>query len=296
MKRILLIAALLSSCLFIFAEEGKGDEEKFKFSGVSGINFSQTAMSKDWAAGGDDSYAGTIYLNASLKKKTGNWAWENKLNLEYGLNYTESGGRRKSGDKIDFDTKLGYSVNDKWFYTIMADYKSQFAKGYSYSGKERGPYISRFMSPAYSKISLGIDYKPKEWLSAYFSPVAGKMTFVLDDSLTGNFGVDKGDHFRAELGASLSGRFEKEVVQNVKVISSVSFFTAYDKNFGNIDVEWDVLVSMKINKFLSATLSTSLRYDDDVKRIRKDDEGNPIEKGPVILLKETLGIGLAYNF
>ena len=57
-------------------------------------------------------------------------------------------------------------------------------------------------------------------------------------------------------------------------------------------VNWDVLISMKINKVLSATLNMTLKYDNDVKTF--NDEG--VERGPKVQFKEILGIGLAYNF
>ena len=69
-------------------------------------------------------------------------------------------------------------------------------------------------------------------------------------------------------------------------------FIIRSKDFGNVDVNWDVLISMKINKVLSATLNMTLKYDNDVKTFT--DEG--IERGPKVQFKEILGVGLAYNF
>lgn len=59
-----------------------------------------------------------------------------------------------------------------------------------------------------------------------------------------------------------------------------------------MDIDWDFLLSMKINKFLSATFNTTLRYDDDVHYI--DEEG--VSKGPRVQFRQILGIGLAYKF
>lgn len=174
----------------------------------------------------------------------------------------------------------------------MGDFKSQFYKGYNYPDKTN--YISKFFAPAYSNLSLGLEYRPNTIFSVYLSPVAGKFTFVQDDYLSdlGAFGVDPGDKFRAELGAYLKARAEKDVMENVKVISTVDFFTAYDSSFGNVDVNWDLLISLKINKFLSASVNTTLKYDDDVKNVRKD---GTLE-GPKVQFKEVVGLGLAYNF
>ena len=80
--------------------------------------------------------------------------------------------------------------------------------------------------------------------------------------------------------------------ENVNLITTADFFTPYSKDFGNIDVNWDVLISMKINKVLSATINTTLKYDNDVKTF--DDNG--VKKGAKVQFKEVHGIGLAYNF
>ena len=294
MKRLLFIALFAFSISAIYAQDAKKDEledGKWYLKGVTGINASQTAMS-NWSAGGENSMAGMVYLNGSLQRKSGNWLWSNALSLEYGLTNTKSLGTQKTSDKIDFTTQLGYSTDNKWFYTVMADFKSQFYKGYNYPDKSH--YISKFFAPAYSNISIGLEYRPTNWYSVYLSPLAGKLTFVEDDYLSdqGAFGVDPGDKFKAELGAYLKGRVERKIMENVNLISTVDFFTAYDSSFGNVDVNWDVMISMKINKYLTANLNTTLKYDDDVKTVNLD--GTP--DGPKVQFKEVFGLGVAYNF
>src|SRR5699024_9306553 len=98
-------------------------------------------------------------------------------------------------------------------------------------------YISKFFAPAYSNISLGMDFRPKSNYSLYLSPIAGKLTFVEDDYLSkeGAFGVDPGDRFRAEIGAYIKAKAEQKIMENVNLITSVDFFTPYDKQFGNVD-------------------------------------------------------------
>ena len=119
-------------------------------------------------------------------------------------------------------------------------------------------------------------------------------TFVKDGYLSneGAFGVDPGDRFRAEIGAYIKAKAEQKIMENVNLITSVDFFTPYDKQFGNVDVNWDVLINMKINKYLSATLNTTLKYDNDVKTF--NDEGK--KRGAKVQFKDILGIGVAYNF
>ena len=293
MKRIYIVMLFAALATITYAQtDDKGYQEgAWVLKGVTGLNMSQTAMA-NWSAGGENSIAGNAYLNASLTHKKGNWLWVTNMVLDYGLSKTKSQGMRKSSDKIGLSTQLGYSTDNVWFYTLMGDLNTQFAKGYDYPDKEH--QISNFIAPAYSNIALGMEWRPKSNYSLLLSPVSTKMTFVTDDYLSdlGAFGVDPGDHFKIEGGAFVKARAELPVMENVNLITTADFFTPYSKDFGNIDVNWDVLISMKINKVLSATINTTLKYDNDVKTF--DDNG--VKKGAKVQFKEVLGIGLAYNF
>lgn len=293
MKRIYIVMLFAALATITYAQtDDKGYQEgAWVLKGVTGLNMSQTAMA-NWSAGGENSIAGNAYLNASLTHKKGNWLWVTNMVLDYGLSKTKSQGMRKSSDKIGLSTQLGYSTDNVWFYTLMGDLNTQFAKGYDYPDKEH--QISNFFAPAYSNIALGMEWRPKSNYSLLLSPVSTKMTFVTDDYLSdlGAFGVDPGDHFKIEGGAFVKARAELPVMENVNLITTADFFTPYSKDFGNIDVNRDVLISMKINKVLSATINTTLKYDNDVKTF--DDNG--VKKGAKVQFKEVLGIGLAYNF
>ena len=80
-------------------------------------------------------------------------------------------------------------------------------------------------------------------------------------------------------------------MENVNQIINVDFFIPYNKQFGNVDMNWDVLINMKINKYLNATLNTTLKYDNDVKTINEGEK-----RGAKVQFKDILGIGVAYNF
>jgi len=294
MKHLFIIILCIFSTVHIYGQEPTDTIKVngWKFSGSMGVNFSQTSFS-NWSAGGDNAVAGNGLFNAGMNYTKDNWLWQNTVVLEYGITSTKTNGMQKSTDRIDVGTQLGYTTDNIWYYSAMADFKSQFYKGYNYPNKEH--YISKFMAPAYVNVSVGMEYKPiDKFYSVYFSPLAGKFTFVNDDYLSdqGAFGVDPGKKSRAEFGAYLKAKAEKEIMENVKLITDANFFTAYDKSFGNVDVEWNMLINMKINKYLNASLSTTLKYDDDVKYI--DTEGN--KKGPKVQFKEILGIGFGYNF
>ena len=219
MKRIYIVMLFAALATITYAQtDDKGYQEgAWVLKGVTGLNMSQTAMA-NWSAGGENSIAGNAYLNASLTHKKGNWLWVTNMVLDYGLSKTKSQGMRKSSDKIGLSTQLGYSTDNVWFYTLMGDLNTQFAKGYDYPDKEH--QISNFFAPAYSNIALGMEWRPKSNYSLLLSPVSTKMTFVTDDYLSdlGAFGVDPGDHFKIEGGAFVKARAELPVMENVNLI------------------------------------------------------------------------------
>jgi len=114
---------------------------------------------------------------------------------------------------------------------------------------------------------------------------------VLSDS--GAFGVERGKKTRAEFGGYLRMSYKVDLMKNVTLQTKADFFSNYLHNPQNIDVNWEVLLSMKVNKFISATLATTLIYDDDVKIASSSD---PTDVGPRTQFKEILGIGFSYKF
>jgi len=160
---------------------------------------------------------------------------------------------RKSTDKIEFNSKVGYNTGGGWNYAGLVNFKSQFAPGYNYKdGVRDGEPISQFLAPAYINIALGMDYKT-EYLSFFISPATGKFTIVKDDALSaaGEFGVDPGDKFRAEFGGSARLAFKKEIFKNVTAATKLDLFSNYFHNPQNIDVDWTFMLNMKVKEWLS---------------------------------------------
>eukprot|EP01029_Cantina_marsupialis_P029446 TRINITY_DN780468_c0_g1_i1.p1 TRINITY_DN780468_c0_g1~~TRINITY_DN780468_c0_g1_i1.p1 ORF type:complete len:295 (+),score=64.67 TRINITY_DN780468_c0_g1_i1:73-957(+) len=294
MKKLSFTLLLSFVAIFVSAQE-KQDTSYWKKGGMASITFSQTSLT-NWSGGGDNAVSTNAILDVFANFNKGKNSWENVMKLEYGLVKQGDEGVRKSIDKIDFTSKYGYKNGGHWFYTALFDFKTQFAKGYNYSSTDGvdDVKVSNFLAPAYMIFSVGMDYKPNDIFSAYISPLTSKMTVVNDDDLSdaGAFGVDAGDKFRGEFGAFTKLAVNKDIMKNVNFKSTLDLFSNYSENFGNVDVTWDVMINMKINSVLTATINTSLVYDDDVDYI--DDEG--MNKGPKIQFKEIVGLGLAYKF
>jgi len=293
MKKILLSTLLIIFCAGILnAQENTDSINYWKFNGVSSINFSQVSLT-NWAAGGDNSYAFNGLINLSLEYSKDKNDWSNTLNIGYGIQKQGEQDVRKTDDNIDFTSKYGRKVSESFFISALLNFNTQMDDGKKYE-TDTSYVISRFFAPAYLQGAIGMEYKPSEVFYIVLSPVAGKLTMVMDDTLSarGSFGVEAGEKTRLELGGSATMGVRKEIMKNVTLKSTLGLFTNYLKNPQNVDVDWKMSINMKINDYLSANLNTHLIYDDDIKTT--DDEGN--EQGAKVQFKEVFGVGLTYKF
>jgi hypothetical protein len=328
MKKKLLCIALLSLAISSVAQDVNKDDadklraeaEKLKamkadslkpwqFGGIISVNGQQVSLT-NWAAGGNSSISLAGLINAFARYTKGKIVWENNLQLGYGV--IKQGSNKKwwkNDDKIQITSKLGREAVKHWYYSALVDFRTQFADGYNYPNDS--VYISRFMAPGYGLASLGMDYKPNDHFSAFISPVTGKFTFVNDDKLAsaGAFGVQKDiidptdstkftqrhKTHREEFGAYLKMQYQTQVMENITFQTVLELFSNYFHNPQNVDVNWTTLTTFKVNKFISATLSTQLIYDDDIKVLRTsgDKKGTT---GPDVQFKQVLGVGFSYKF
>lgn len=269
----------------------------WRFSGFFSQQFNQSSFTH-WASGGENSLSSTSILNLTANYTKDVYTWENQLQMAYGIIKTENLSLRKNEDKIDFLSRFGRRLAEKLLLSAQLNFQTQFDKGFNYPNDS--VMVSKFMSPGYLTISTGLDYRPWEMLAIYFSPLAGKFTFVTNDSLAqqGAFGVDPGENVRAELGALLSLIFNSEVMENVMVSSQLDFFNGY-ASLDHIDVDWETSVNMKINRFLTASLLFHLIYDHDTPiPLYETLNGERVQvgTGPRTQLKQLLGVGFSYNF
>ncbi len=292
-KKTKILILLIVSPVLAFGQQEPDTVKHWKAGGNTAFNFSQVSLS-NWAAGGKNSVSGTFLFNAFLNYKKNKSAWENTLDLGYGLTQQGEENLVKTEDRIQIVSKYGYQASKSWFYTLLADFKTQMDLGYK-DPPENTIMTSKFMSPAYLLLSLGMDYKPNDNFSLYLSPVTSKMTIVNDEELSsqGAYGVDPGDNLRSEFGASLKSILKKEnIIENVNFKTRLDLFSNLTDHPERIDVEWETQFNFKVNSFLSANLGTTLLYDHDINYVDADG----VEQGPRVQFKQLFGFGINYNF
>lgn len=277
--------------LSVHGEEQVKRDSNWRLSGVAALNLSQISLS-NWSAGGENAVGFDAHFAYSADYKKARHLWQNRLELAYGLNQTESDGMKKTNDKIYFSSTYGYELVKNLYFSSMVNFNSQFAKGYDYQAEPR-VLISRFMSPGYLMGGLGLTWTPKKYFTATLSAISWRGTFVSSKELSdqGAFGVTPGKHLFSEMGGNLKLEVSYEFLKNMTVYSRVDFFSNYLEDPQNVDVRWDVMLNMKVNKWFSANISTNMIYDNDTKIAQKDGS-----KGPRLQFKEVLGVGFQVNF
>ncbi len=269
------------------------DSTKVWKTGGNGVITSSQVSLTNWAAGGDNSLSLVGNFNLFANYSKGLISWDNTLEMGYGILKQGDKSLIKSDDKINLASKLGRKAFEKWYYTFLFGFNSQFADGYNYPNDSIR--ISTFMAPAYLLYSIGMDFKPSDKFTLFLSPLSGKTTIVNEKTLSdaGAFGVSPGEKIRLELGGYAKIAIKQEIMKNVNLESTLDLFSNYLKNPQNIDINWMAIVNMKVNKLLSVNLTTNLIYDDDVKIVVDEATGRT---GPRTQFKEVFGLGFSFKF
>jgi hypothetical protein len=271
--------------------------------GKVSLNFSQSSFT-NWSAGGENSITGIGRYNMSLNYQKGKQNFTNWLDLALGYSIIGKADPMKTDDKIEYIPGYAYQLSKNWYFSVMGKFSSQFAKGYDYA-TDSSVYISKFMAPGYVDIGPGFKYKPNDWFMLNLSPATAAWIIVGDQRLAdlGSFGIDPAildtagniiqhaDKSKFMFGAKLIAAVNKEVAKNITLGTKLELFSDYLDTPQNIMVNWQVLIGLKVNKWLSVDLSTELLYNDNVMITDKD--GNT---GPRTQFKEMLMLSVGYAF
>lgn len=200
---------------------------------------------------------------------------------------------QKAADELRLSSKYGYQTSDssQWFYAANFTFISQLTPSYlgsdNYPGNflvdvfETGQFpLSQFLAPATSTLSIGIDYKPTEALSFYYSPVGAKFIIVADDSIAargvhgnpvrGKRNPQTGlyedfDKIDAQIGSLLKADYNHTLLDEKLILSSsLVLYSNYLRNPQNIDLDWTNQFAYELFKNLQLTLLLNTFYDDDV--------------------------------
>ncbi len=278
------------------------------------------ASLNNWVKGGESSISTALdvtgyadYTNRKLKLSSNNFA-------RFKFGYIKTGHQeiRKNLDLLETNSKLNHKAFGKFDFSAILLFKTQLAVGRNYfesaTGEETTTVVSKFMNPAILTLGLGLDYKPNKTTSINFSPLSYKGTFVTDPAYYNQkydstridqtqYGIPKNRKSLNEPGASFMITNEFKPLETVTIVNRLQLFTNYIHNPQNIDVDWEMIATAKLNWFTEVRFNTHLIFDDDTKTLEQDKHGQPVlnpdgtpKKTARIQFKEMLGFSLSFRF
>jgi Protein of unknown function (DUF3078) len=263
--------------------------------------FNQSAFNNEWLAGGTSSMAGNLGINYDFNKNTKNSIWDNKIILAYGLTKLKGQDVSKTDDRVEFTSLYGKKVGTgNWYYSGFLNFKTQMDSGFlpvKYTDDNGTPLIltddvvrtrnvktSHFFSPAYLQAGPGMLWKKSANLKVNIAPATSRLIFVHKEftEFGSAFGVEKGKTTRFEFGAALNAYYKLNLMTNVSMENILNLYSNYLDNPQNVDVDYQMNLVMKVNKYMSANIALQTIYDD-----------NAISK---VQVRQVFGFGINYGF
>lgn len=263
---------------------------KWTNGGLISFSLAQSSLS-NWAAGGDNfSVSLNTVLSTFVKYKSNKNSWDNLFNINFGYINSTSLGSRKNDDRFEFISKYGRAINDKLNLAGIVNVRSQFFKGYTYTGITP-KYVSNFFAPGYFLQSIGVDYKPTSEISFFISPLAARWVIVKDTALSnkGLYGVKPGNTFNLELGAYATFYFSKQLANNILYKNKTDLFSNYKKSPQNIDIFMSNVLTVKLSKYLHLNWNVDFIYDDDTRIF------GPTKTSAALQMKSQIGVGVQFT-
>lgn len=261
MKRFLFLTLFVS--VATIAQEITIDSTKhWTRKGVFTLLANQSSFD-NWLAGGQNNFAGNANINYDFNYKNGDWNWDNKIIAAYGLTKIKDADTQKTDDRIEFNSLLGKKASGNWFYSAFFNFKTQMDTGLDPA--TRTTKISHFFSPAFFQLGPGMLWKKSDNLKVNFAPATSRVILVHDHftEFGPSFGVEQGETTRYEFGAAINGYYKFQIMENVSVENILNLYSNYLEDAKNVDIDYQLNIVMKINKYLSTNFAFQTIYDDN---------------------------------
>jgi len=249
---------------------------------IFGLNFSQSAFTSNYSAGGISAIAlgSNFDFTAEYNKKPLDFTTE--TNLLYGISKNKGQGSRKTNDRIFIDNKIATQLSKKWFFFGSLTFESQFSGGYNYTNPDgsnaQNPYlISDFMSPGYLTESVGFEYKPVKYFDLRFGTGTARQTFVLDTTIyknqPGNYGVPIDHKIYNELAVQVVAQIDKDLSKTVHINARYALFIPYIQPLAYESHRLDATLTAKISRLIAMTANATVLYDKNTSASIQGTEG-----------------------
>ena len=269
--------------VYEFKKIPKEEPSPWTTTGQENLQISQMYFD-NWIKGGETSMSLVSDFRYSAIYKKDKHEWENSITHKMGFTYSKTlGSTRVSNDELNASSKYGFKAVNNWYYSFQNTFKTQMFRNYAASDKEKKTPKSTLLSPAYIQFIFGMDYK-KDNFSILLSPYTAIITIVADTSTIDQtaYKIPKNRKSNTVDGFSISVNWKKNFTRDITYTTKGEVFYEYFEKHGQKRLDWENVVDLQINRFLSTRFLFELRYyDNESKKFQ---------------IKENINIAFKYTF
>ncbi len=273
MKKLILLSSILLNAILAFSQlttdatkaktsdniatltKSKELKDGWAKSGSFNLNLTEAGRNNAWGIvkGGEEQAIGIKALvDYDFDHKKGKTNWLNNIRFRYGLSKLSSAGEGfvKTDDNINVTSIIATELRKSLSLSGLFSLNSQFDK--------------YFLSPGEIRLGPGLLYKPNANFSAMFSPAMANLTtkFATEQKDTLLFGVEKGKITKLGLGSFLQLKADYTIAKGITYKGFATLYSDYLNKPDVVIVDWTNLFSLTVNKYVGATVSINLRYND----------------------------------
>lgn len=253
------------------------EESAWNMGGGLGFDFAQLLQINPKPGAGNNRLGLGGLSNWFVNYNENNISWENNISLQLSAQSLGMADSLflKNLDVFRFNSKFGFKGKREKLY-IAAELQSQTLLLNTYEDNVlrnrdgNRDIIAKFLSPLTLSFSPGLDYKPNEKLSIFYSPVSYKLIYVQDDAIAALniHGNVEGENSLRQMGSTLKMVYTSKFMEDkMSLITSLDLFSNYLNKPQNVDILWKTDLNVELFKNVSLNLVTELFYDDDIKVI-----------------------------
>jgi len=234
--------------------------------GTIAVNLTEAGQNDYWSqvkGGNTNAFGIKGIVDYHFNKKQGKVNWLNSFRGRYGAS-SSSAYVPATPTTPATTTKIPFLKNDDYL-NLTSILGKQFHKNWSYAAFfSLESQFDHFLNPGYIKLGPSFLYKPNNHFNLILSPLMGNMITKITPSYKNisAFGVDSAKTVAFGLGAFAQATADYDLCKGINYKSVATVYSNYFQNPGNVVLDWSNLFTLTVNKYLGATLSFNLRYND----------------------------------
>ncbi|MDE5645464.1 MAG: DUF3078 domain-containing protein, partial [Muribaculaceae bacterium] len=193
-----------------------------------------------------------------------------------------------SQDLFQYNLKAGYKAVNNWYYSFLAQFKTQFMNSYPANSMTR---TASFLSPGELNLGLGMTYSKENAkktlkFSASISPVSYNFKTCIDPKVDhSQFGILQDRKWVNEVGSNAELNFYAKIWGNTTYTTRLFIFSDYKM----LQTDWENTLNFQFSRVFSTQIYAHLRYDTSA-------DSSITRQWRKLMLKEILSVGISYTF